>query len=330
MARILSLGGTGGGTTGAIFRGAKPNVPIDLFFSRVFGAGDSFNGARLICDDFFSSFLGGGVRLIGARVVSDFFLSTVLGGGANVIGASLKLFSDFFFSGCDGGGAKVIGANPKVPSGAPNLCAPKPGEAGGLAKGSGGGNPGDMGGLERSSGAKFCDAGGFEMVRDAKLGGAKPGDFGGSANEPKPGDGGGLDRENDPKPGDGGGLLKVKEPPKPGEGGSLEIVGGTNPGDGGGLANELSEEANPESGCEGTRNESILKRPNFPGSDSSSFSVQEKLEGADDGPGEMGSPLFGVELPLALLGLRSGLPDLEAGSSLGSGAVRGSLGGASM
>jgi hypothetical protein len=40
----------------------------------------------------------------------------------------------------------------------------------------------------------------------------------------------------------------------------------------------------------------------------------------------MGSPRLGVELPRARLGLLSGLAPLEAGSSVGKGAVRGSFG----
>ncbi len=74
----------------------------------------------------------------------------------------------------------------------------------------------------------------------------------------------------------------------------------------------------------------MLKRPNFPGSDSSSFSDQVKLDGADDGPGEIGSPRLGVEFPRARIGLLLGLTRFEAGSSIGSGAVRGSLGGAAV
>lgn len=71
-----------------------------------------------------------------------------------------------------------------------------------------------------------------------------------------------------------------------------------------------------------------LNRPGLPGSLSSSFSLHEKLDGADEGPGDIGSPLFGVELPLALAGLRSSglLVPLELPSSLGNGAVKGWLG----
>jgi hypothetical protein len=71
-----------------------------------------------------------------------------------------------------------------------------------------------------------------------------------------------------------------------------------------------------------------LNRPNLPGSLSSSLSLHEKLDGADDGPGEMGSPRFGVELPRALAGLRSSglLVPLELPSSTGNGAVKGWLG----
>lgn len=267
MVRILFLGGMGGGIIGVIFRGVKLNVFIDFFFLRVFGVGDNFNGVRLICDDFFFSFLGGGVRLIGVRVVFDFFFFIVLGGGVNVIGVSLKLFLDFFFFGCDGGGVKVIGVNLKVLFEVLNLCVLKFGEVGGLVKGFDGGNFGDMGGFERLSDVKFCDVGGFEMVRDVKLGGVKLGDFGGLVNELKLGDGGGFDRENDLKFGDGGGLFKVKELLKLGEGGFLEIVGGINFGDGGGFVNELFEEVNLEFGCEGMRNELILKWLNFLGFD---------------------------------------------------------------
>lgn len=68
---------------------------------------------------------------------------------------------------------------------------------------------------------------------------------------------------------------------------------------------------------------STLKRPNLPGSFSSSFSDHEKLDGAEEGPAETGSVQLGVELPRGLRGLRSGLS--VAPSSPGSGAVRGSF-----
>lgn len=103
-------------------------------------------------------------------------------------------------------------------------------------------------------------------------------------------------------------------------------MGGINPGDGGGLDSELRD-ANPESGWRsGLARELRLKRPNLSGSRSSSFSVHEKLEGAEDGPGEIGSPLFGVEFPLARIGLLSGVGFFVLESSLGKGAVSGSLG----
>lgn len=130
-----------------------------------------------------------------------------------------------------------------------------------------------------------------------------------------------------PNPGDGGGLGSVMTGANPGDIGGRPSEGGTSPGDGGGLDNE-ARDANPESGCrdDGLEIELRLNLPNFPGSFSSSFSVHEKLEGADDGPGEMGSPLFGVEFPLARIGLLSGVGFLVLKSSLGSGAVNGSLG----
>jgi hypothetical protein len=80
----------------------------------------------------------------------------------------------------------------------------------------------------------------------------------------------------------------------------------------------------------GARIESRLNRPNFPGSDSSSFSDHEKLDGADEGPGEIGSPRLGVEFPRARFGLLSGLARFEPWSSAGNGAVRGSFAATSM
>ena len=71
--------------------------------------------------------------------------------------------------------------------------------------------------------------------------------------------------------------------------------------------------------CEG------LKRPNFPGLASSSFSIHEKLDGADDGPGEI-VIWSGVELPRARNGELLGLGPFVALSSSGRGAVLGSLG----
>lgn len=71
---------------------------------------------------------------------------------------------------------------------------------------------------------------------------------------------------------------------------------------------------------------SKLNRPNLPGSFSSSFSDHEKVDGAEEGPGEIESKL-GVEFPRACAGLFSGLslPGTFSFSS-GKGAVRGSLG----
>ena len=208
--------------------------------------------------------------------------------------------SDFCATGfC--GGAKCNGAKPKL-SDDPNLCAAKPGEGGGFANGSDGGNPGDIGGLESSMGARPGDGGGLDNALDieAKLEEAKPGDLGG------------IDSVNPPSPGDGGALVTV-------------IEAGGNPGEGGGFDRELTDDANPESGCEGMSKESRLNRPYLPGSDSSSFSVHEKLEGADDGPGEIGSLRFEVAVPRPRTGLRSECLPLETGSSTGKGAVSGSL-----
>jgi len=115
---------------------------------------------------------------------------------------------------------------------------------------------------------------------------------------------------------------------KPGDGGGREMESEGKPGDGGGFENEF-DDANPESGNDGFKSVLNSNRPNFPLSASSSFSVQEKLEGADDGPGEMGSRL-GVEFPLGRMGPMSGDLPVAPSSSFGSGAVSGSLGDRSM
>lgn len=274
--------------------------------------------------------LGGRARAKGVnpKVSFDFCLCKDLGGGAKCRGARPRLSVDFCFCTGFGGGAKCRGANPNAPSDDPNLCAPKPGDGGGLENGSGGGKPGDIGGLAISSGASPGEGG----ILDIEMG-AGPGERGGFDNvkEPKPGDGGGFECVKEPNPGDGGGLFVDNEKElNPGDGGALVMEGGGKPGDGGGLERELTDDANPESGCEATRKESMLNRPNLPGSASSSFSVHEKLEGAEDGPGEIGSPLFGVEFPRARDGLRSGLVAFEPLSSTGRGAVKGSLGGSSI
>jgi hypothetical protein len=89
--------------------------------------------------------------------------------------------------------------------------------------------------------------------------------------------------------------------------------------------------ASGEGVCLRGNKSAMLNRPNLPGSFSSSFSDQEKLDGADEGPGEMGR-LLGVEVRGILIGLlesRLGLRVMPAFSS-GSGAVFGVLGGASM
>jgi hypothetical protein len=214
---------------------------------------------------------------------------------------------------------------------APNLWLPNPGEGGGFENdilpnpGDGGGlddeslpkfkeggtlgnevwlKPGDGGGLAKEGKdepvrGKPGDSGCEKFGKDPKPPFAKPGDRGGSANEPNPGDGGGLDF---------------------GGGGGARRVGGS------GVVNE-SKDAKPDEGCDGTGTVSRLNRPNLAGSLSSSFSLHEKLDGADEGPGEMGSPRFGVELPRTLVGLRSSglLAPFDLPSS-GNGAVKGWLG----
>lgn len=214
-----------------------------------------------------------------------------------------------FFSAGFGAGPRFRDAKPKLPSEVPNLCAPNPGEGGGFENGFGGGNPGDMGGRDSSSGVSPGDGVGFDSEGGASLG-----------------DRGGFDNFKGAGPGDGGGR-SCELPDEVGRGSAA--CGGASPGDGGGWGCELPPD---EAGfgsvvvCGGASRESRLNRPNFPGSDSSSFSVHEKLEGADDGPGEIGSPLLGVEFPRARFGLLSGVPRFEAGLSDGSGAVRGSFG----
>lgn len=54
------------------------------------------------------------------------------------------------------------------------------------------------------------------------------------------------------------------------------------------------------------------------------------MEGVDDGLGEMGLFLFGVELFFVLLGFCLGFLDFEVGFLFGSGVVRGFLGGVLM
>jgi hypothetical protein len=161
-------------------------------------------------------------------------------------------------------------------------------------------NPGEAGGLENG------------------FGGGKPGDIGGfeSSSGARPMDGGGFSMGSVGKLGDGGGLGNESE---------------ANPGEGGGFDNELADDAKPESVCMALTPWSNLTRPNLPGSDdSSAFPGHEKLEGADDGPGEMGSPLLGVEFPRDRAGLLSGLTHFETGPSVGRGAVKGSFGDTSM
>lgn len=211
-----------------------------------------------------------------------------------------------------GGGARFSDVNPKALGFEPNLCAPNPGDGGGFENGSEGGNPGDIGGRGKPSGESPGDGGGLDSDKGASFGDGGRADI---VNPPRPGEDGGFASEKLPKPGDGGGFNTVKPPPSPGDGGGLEIEK-----EGGGV----------ESVDLGTSKESMLKRPNFPGSASSSFSDHEKLDGADDGPGEIGSPRLGVELPRARFGLFSRLVPSEAGPSAGSGAVRGSFGATSM
>lgn len=155
----------------------------------------------------------------------------------------------------------------------------------------------------------------------------KPGDGGGFGNEfggGKPGDIGGLDMSSGTSPGDGGGF-DIEGGHSLGERGGFDKMSGANPGDGGGRE-KLIDGADPDLGWVGAIRESRLKRPNLPGSDSSSFSDHEKLEGAEDGPGEIGSPLLGVEFPRALFGLLWGVGCLGTGSSAGRGALRGPFG----
>jgi hypothetical protein len=118
-----------------------------------------------------------------------------------------------------------------------------------------------------------------------------------------------------PKPGEGGGFDKAKEP---------------SPGDGGGLETKKDGGGNSESAGWGASIASMLNRPNFPGSASSSFSDHEKLDGADEGPGEIGSPRLGDELPRPRPCPVSALASFGAGLSAGKGAVSGSLVGALM
>lgn len=168
----------------------------------------------------------------------------------------------------------------------------------------GGANPGDIGGRESSSGATPGDERGLDIGGSDSPSGANPGDGGaldiGGSESPSganPGEGGGLDTGGSDSPGGAnpGGA-------NPGEGGGLNVEGGfdslngAGSGDGGDLENE-KEAGNSGSVCFGATRESRLKRPNFPGSDSSSFSDHVKLDGADDGPGEIGSPRLGVEFP---------------------------------
>ncbi len=123
-------------------------------------------------------------------------------------------------------------------------------------------------------------------------------------------------------------------PSRPGAGPNRWVA---NPGEGGGFGSDMTEleETNPESGGvggggTGSRTLSRLNRPYFWGSLSSSCSPHEKLDGADDGPGEMASLLLGVEFPRARNGLRSWSVFMAPVSSVGNGAVRGSLGAISM
>jgi len=193
-----------------------------------------------------------------------------------------------------GAAARLNGTNPRPPVEEPNLWAPNPGDGGGL--GNDELNPGEGGGLGKV------------------MAGANPGDEGGKDIS----GGGNL--------GDASGNEKLMGA-NPGEAGGTDIDG--IPLGDGGLRSEVPDE-NPESGCGGGLTiESRLNRPCFPGSFSSSFSVQEKLEGADEGPGEMGSPRLGVEFPRARVGLLSGATPLVE-PSVGKGAVSGSLGETSM
>jgi hypothetical protein len=118
--------------------------------------------------------------------------------------------------------------------------------------------------------------------------------------------------------------------PKPGEGGGFDNVNEPSPGDGGGLDTKKDGGGNSESAGWGASIASMLNLPNFPGSASSSFSDHEKLDGADEGPGEIGSPRLGVPLPRPRLCPISALVSFGAGSSTGKGAVSGSFVGASM
>lgn len=140
------------------------------------------------------------------------------------------------------------------------------------------------------------------------------------------------------KPGDEGGFeIASEKDPKPGESGGCENTSdndGPNLGDGRGFGNrqELEEDANPESVLSSSVEEVVLKismwlkHPNRPGSELSSLCPHEKVEGADDGPGEIAG-WSGVELPRGLpIGDLSGLVHLIEPSSSGKGAVRGSLG----
>lgn len=161
---------------------------------------------------------------------------------------------------------------------------------------------------------------------------ANPGEGGGFGKDiggGKPGDIGGLDMSSAASPGDGGGL-DIRGGASLGDRVGLDNENGASPGDGGGLEIEAADETGPKSGCGGGNLESTLNRPNLPGSDSSSFCFQEKVEGAEDGPGEMGSPRLGVEFPRARTGLLSGLTRFNAGPTAGSGAVSGSFGAISM
>lgn len=170
---------------------------------------------------------------------------------------------------------------------------------------------------------------GGALIGGLSVRGTKPKPSGDPPNRwaPNPGEGGGLKVISGANPGDIGGSEK-EAGGNPGDGGGRERVREGNPGEGGGFEKEL-DDANPESGNAGFKSVLNSNRPNFPLSVSSSFSVQEKLEGADDGPGEMGSR-FGVELPRGLVGLLSGDLLVAPGSSLGSGAVSGSFGVRSM
>ena len=124
---------------------------------------------------------------------------------------------------------------------------------------------------------------------------------------PNPGEGGGFENgSGGGNPGDIGGR-ESDSGAGPGDGGNWHIERGAKPGDGGGFENALTD-ATLGSSCGGFSIRSRLNRPNFPGSFSSSFSAQEKLEGAEDGPGEIGSPLPGVDVPRARAEHLSGEP----------------------